>query len=71
MVKGEAWTVADVLFIADAFEQIHSALRDLIDSLPTGPYVYPLRRNIAERIERFFSDMLGENFFQPLAKKMP
>lgn len=71
MVKGEAWTVADVLFVADAFVQINSLLRVLIDSMPTGPYVYPLRRNIAERIERFFSEVLGDNFFDPPAKRVP
>ncbi|MGO4534835.1 hypothetical protein [Leifsonia sp. 2MCAF36] len=68
-VRGETWSVPDVVLIAEAFEQINSALGQLIDSLTTGPYAYPMRRNIADRIERLFSEMLGENWSGAAAKQ--
>jgi hypothetical protein len=59
VTKGEAWTVQDVKQLAEHFRMIKKAIQNLIDTFTNGPYELLLRRNVAERIEEFFSEMLG------------
>ena len=60
--KSERWTVSDVKQVSEMFRMIHDAIEALVDSLQTGPYVILVRRNVAERVEKFFSEMLGDFF---------